>query len=66
LLFSLELTKDHPVVGFGGVEESCRLRGLGVIHGGTNSLRFTPHFGITDKEISLVCSILREVFKGLL
>lgn len=65
LLFCAELdASKYPVVGFGGVEEACRHAGLGVIHGGRNALRFTPHFGITDVEIDLIISTLREVLGG--
>ena len=38
-----------------------RIRGIGVIHGGRNALRFTPHFRITDAERALVIDTLREV-----
>ncbi len=62
LLFCAELDPDrYPVVGFGGVEEACRMAGLGVIHGGRNALRFTPWFGITDAEVGLVTQVLRSV-----
>ena len=37
-----------------------REHGLGVIHGGTNSLRFTPHFGITDEEVDLVIAHVKH------
>ena len=47
------------VVGFGQVEEWCRTQGLGVIHGGVNALRFTPHFGITSAEIDLIVDVVR-------
>ena len=60
LLCSAELVSEIPVVGFNGMEPWCRKRGLGVIHGGTNALRFTPHFGITSEEIDLIISIVRE------
>jgi 4-aminobutyrate aminotransferase-like enzyme len=33
---------------------------LGVIHGGQNALRFTPHFAITSEEIDMIVDILRE------
>tara|TARA_B100000686_G_C16783996_1_gene973918 strand:- start:831 stop:2336 length:1506 start_codon:yes stop_codon:yes gene_type:complete len=49
-----------PVVGFECVEEWCRVNGLGVIHGGQNALRFTPHFAITSAEIDLIIGVLRE------
>ncbi len=50
LLCCAELNPEtHPVVGFGQIEEHCRKAGLGVIHGGQNALRFTPHFSITTE-----------------
>lgn len=61
LLLSAELDPEKlPVVGFGCVEEWCRNNGLGVIHGGQNALRFTPHFAITTEEIDMILGILRE------
>ena len=48
------------LIGFDAVEPWCRRRGLGVIHGGSNALRFTPHFWITSEEIDLIISIVRE------
>jgi 4-aminobutyrate aminotransferase-like enzyme len=32
---------------------------LGVIHGGVNALRFTPHFNITSEEIDLIIDVVR-------
>ena len=62
LLCCAELNPDtHPVIGFGEVEESCRKLGLGIIHGGKNALRFTPHFAITSAEIDLIIEIVRKV-----
>ena len=61
LLLSAELEPSKfPVVGFDAVEPWCRRRGLGVIHGGHNALRFTPHFRITSEEIDLIITIVRE------
>jgi len=61
LLCSIELRPDVlPVIGFEAVEPWCRRRGLGVIHGGKNALRFTPHFEITSEEIDLIIKIVRE------
>lgn len=55
LLFCAHLNpKKYKVVGFGATEEYMRLNGIGVIHGGENALRFTPHFAITDDEVDLV------------
>lgn len=61
LLCSAELEPTaFPVVGKHAVEPWCRKRGLGVIHGGKNALRFTPHFNITSEEIDLIVKIVRE------
>ena len=61
LLCSAELEPTQfPVVGMEAVEPWCRRRGLGVIHGGQNALRFTPHFNITSEEIDLIVNIVRE------
>ena len=61
LLLSAELEPSKfPVVGFDAVEPWCRRRGLGVIHGGHNALRFTPHFRLTSKEVDLIIDIVRE------
>ena len=61
LLCSIELKPDIlPVIGFDAVEPWCRRRGLGVIHGGKNALRFTPHFWITSEEIDLIVAVVRE------
>lgn len=60
LLCSAEFAPDLPVVGFDGMEPWCRRRGLGVIHGGKNALRFTPHFNITSEEIDLIILVVRE------
>jgi acetylornithine/succinyldiaminopimelate/putrescine aminotransferase len=61
LLCSAELEPSKfPVVGMDAVEPWCRKRGLGVIHGGENALRFTPHFAITTEEVDLIVKIVRE------
>ena len=66
LLFCCELDPEQfPVVGRGGVEEHARLRGINVIHGGTNALRFTPNFDISSAEVEMVLSELRELFEAL-
>lgn len=60
LLLSIAFdSKRVKVVGYGGLEEYCRLHGIGVIHGGENSLRYTPHFGITSAEVALMVDQLR-------
>ena len=61
LLVCAELEPSgFPVIGMDAVEPWCRRRGLGVIHGGQNALRFTPHFNITSQEIDLIVKIVRE------
>jgi 4-aminobutyrate aminotransferase-like enzyme len=39
----------------------ARRRGLGVIHGGRNALRYTPHFAITREECALLIDLTRQV-----
>jgi acetylornithine/succinyldiaminopimelate/putrescine aminotransferase len=60
LLFSCELAPQFKCYGSRSTEEWMRERGFGVIHGGTNSLRFTPHFAITDAEIDLLIGGVRQ------
>jgi hypothetical protein len=36
------------------------MHGCNVIHGGQNSLRFTPYFGITSDEVELVVNATRR------
>jgi acetylornithine/succinyldiaminopimelate/putrescine aminotransferase len=60
LLMSVELDSTYKCYGAGSTEEYLRMHGLGVIHGGDNSLRFTPHFGLTGEEIDLIVSATRK------
>ena len=60
LLFSCELDPSFKCYGTGSTEEFMRERGLGVIHGGVNSLRFTPHFAVTSEEVDLMISHIRQ------
>ena len=61
LLVCAELDPDFfPVVGHDKVEMWCRKNGLGVIHGGLNALRFTPHFSITTEEIDMILQIVKK------
>ncbi len=61
LLFSLELnSKQYKCFGADSTEEYLRLQGCNVIHGGQNSLRFTPHFGITSDEVDLIVNATRD------
>jgi acetylornithine/succinyldiaminopimelate/putrescine aminotransferase len=54
LLFSCELAPEFKAYGTDSIEEFMRFNGVGVIHGGENSLRFTPHFAITSAEVDLI------------
>jgi acetylornithine/succinyldiaminopimelate/putrescine aminotransferase len=60
LLFSCELAPEFKCFGAGSTEEWLRERGIGVIHGGANSLRFTPTFNVTSQEIDLLVSMVRR------
>jgi acetylornithine/succinyldiaminopimelate/putrescine aminotransferase len=60
LLFSCELDPAFKGYGAGSSEEWLRERGLGVIHGGENSLRFTPRFEAGEDEIELVVAMVRR------
>ena len=63
LLFSCELSPQFKCYGAGSTEEWLRERGIGVIHGGTNSLRFTPTFTITSEEIDLLVSMVGRALR---
>jgi acetylornithine/succinyldiaminopimelate/putrescine aminotransferase len=66
LLLSIQINKEYgSVSAAGGMEYQLRQAGFGVIHGGKNSLRFTPHFNINAAEISLMVTKLRELFKKI-
>jgi acetylornithine/succinyldiaminopimelate/putrescine aminotransferase len=60
LLVSVDIDPRVPVLGPDGIETWCRKHGMGVIHGGKNALRFTPHFGITSAELALIGEILES------
>ncbi len=60
LLFSCELSPQYKCFGAASTEEYMRERGVGVIHGGTNSLRFTPHFNVTSAEVDLIVANVRK------
>jgi len=60
LLVSAELDPSIAVTGFDGIEAWLRRNGLGVIHGGENSLRFTPHFAMTADEVQLIVELVRR------
>jgi acetylornithine/succinyldiaminopimelate/putrescine aminotransferase len=60
LLFSCELSKEFKGYGTGSTEEWMREHGIGVIHGGENSLRFTPHFAIQADELDLLIGMVKR------
>ncbi len=60
LLFSCELSKEFKGYGSGSTEEWMREQGIGVIHGGENSLRFTPHFAMSEDELDLLVSMVKR------
>ncbi len=58
LLFSCELAPQFKCYGAGSTEEWLRAHGVNVIHGGENSLRFTPHFLMDEDELDLLVSLI--------
>ena len=63
LLFSCELSNEFKCYGANSTEEWLREHGLGVIHGGVNSLRFTPTFNITSEEIDLLVGMVARALR---
>ena len=67
LLLSSEFEPSKvQVVGFDCLEEKVRVAGIGIIHGGKNALRFTPHFNINQQEIDLMIDVVRQSIKKAL
>jgi len=60
LLVSCALDPSFKIYGTGSVEEHMRKAGVGVIHGGKHSVRYTPHFGITSAEVDLIVAATKE------
>ena len=60
LLFSCELSKEFKGYGTGSTEEWMREHGIGVIHGGENSLRFTPHLAMQEDEVDLLVAMIKR------
>ncbi len=46
--------------GTNSTEEYLRTKGFGVIHGGKNALRYTPHFAVTTEELQLIVDSIRD------
>ena len=63
LLFSCELAPQFKCYGAGSTEEWLRRHGVNVIHGGENSLRFTPHFGMDEDELDLLVSLVGRALR---
>merc|ERR1711998_36774 len=61
LLFQVKIDERIPVTAMDGIERILRLRGINVIHGGTNALRFTPNFDITREEADMQIEHVRDV-----
>jgi acetylornithine/succinyldiaminopimelate/putrescine aminotransferase len=55
----------YTVLGEDGFEQYLRVHGIAMIHGGTNGLRFTPHFAITSDEIDLIIDAVRAGLRDL-
>ena len=64
LLFSCELDDRYKVYGTNSTEDYLRRRGLGVIHGGAKSLRYTPRFAIGDDEVELIVDLTRDALQN--
>jgi acetylornithine/succinyldiaminopimelate/putrescine aminotransferase len=65
LLYAVHLDPHvYPVVAVAGAEYWLRTQGIGVIHGGENALRFTPHFKVTTAEIDLQVHTLERFLKA--
>ena len=60
LLVSCELDQRYKIHGTASTEDYLRRIGLSVIHGGKHSLRYTPVFNITTKEVDLIVSLTRQ------
>lgn len=60
LLVSCQFHPEFKTVGLNSIEDTLRKLGVGIIHGGKNSLRFTPHFNLSSAEIELIISMLRQ------
>ena len=63
LLASCELDKRYKIYGTDSTEDYLRRIGLAVIHGGERSLRYTPVFDMTGKEVELIVSLTRQALR---
>ena len=60
LLVSCALAPRYKTFGENSIEEYLRKNGLGVIHGGKCSLRYTPIFDISSKEVDLIVALTKD------
>ncbi len=60
LLFSVELDGNYKAYGANSTEEYLRIHGINVIHGGENSLRYTPPFTTTSAEVDMIVEATRD------
>lgn len=61
LLFSVGLDGNrYKSYGTDSTEEYMRMHGISVIHGGENSLRYTPYFAMTSEEVDLLVDVTRQ------
>ena len=64
LLLSCELHDRYKVYGANSTEDYLRRQGLGVIHGGAHSLRYTPVFDLGDDEVDLIIEMTRDALQN--
>lgn len=64
LLFSCELSPEYKIFGADSTEDYLRRHGIGVIHGGAHSLRFTPHFALDGEEVDLIVAGIRDAIEN--
>jgi len=60
LLVSCALASRYKTYGANSTEDYLRRQGLGVIHGGKHSLRFTPVFDIGAREVTLILELTKD------
>jgi 4-aminobutyrate aminotransferase-like enzyme len=66
LLYAVQLNdKIYKVIALEGAEFVLRTQGIGVIHGGHNALRFTPHFKITKEEIDMQVDFVKAYLQKI-
>jgi 4-aminobutyrate aminotransferase-like enzyme len=63
LLASCALASRYKTYGKDSIEDYLRRHGLGVIHGGECSLRYTPVFDVTAKEIDLIVALTKNALQ---